>query len=274
MKQAVEAANAVSRRDRVRAATTREIKQVARRILVEQGPDSVSLRAIAREMGMTAPALYRYFGSHEELLRNVIGDIYLEITSDIQAAIDAAADDGIGAKLMAAAREFRTWSLGHKREFGLLFGAPLPGLDLNHTDIADECGQKFSGTFLALYIELWNNRSFPVLAPEEIDPGLRSQLERYRESAGANGLFLQAAAAALPVGAVLSFVYCWVRLYGMVSLEVFGHLGWVLDDSGPMFEMMLTELLPVLGLDGLGSPGGGPTRARRGRNPIRRGQGP
>ena len=60
---------AVSRRDRVRAATTGEIKETARQILVAEGPGAVSLREIAREMGMTAPALYRYFGSHEDLLR-------------------------------------------------------------------------------------------------------------------------------------------------------------------------------------------------------------
>ena len=62
---------AVSRRDRVRAATTGEIKETARRILVAEGPEAVSLRAIAREMGMTAPALYRYFSSREDLIRHV-----------------------------------------------------------------------------------------------------------------------------------------------------------------------------------------------------------
>jgi len=56
---------ALSRRDRLRAATVQEIKQTARRLLVSQGPDAVTLRAIAREMGMTAPGLYRYFSSHE-----------------------------------------------------------------------------------------------------------------------------------------------------------------------------------------------------------------
>ena len=75
---------APSRRDRVRAATTGEIKQTARRILVARGPDAVSLRAIAREMGMTAPALYRYFASHEDLLRHVVADIFTEIADDIQ----------------------------------------------------------------------------------------------------------------------------------------------------------------------------------------------
>ena len=61
-----------SRRDRLRAATTEEIIQTARQLLVKDGPEAVSLRAIAREMGMTAPGLYRYFGSHEELIRHVV----------------------------------------------------------------------------------------------------------------------------------------------------------------------------------------------------------
>ena len=80
---------APSRRDRVRAATTQEIMQTARRLLVEQGSEAVSLRAIARAMGMTAPALYRYFGSHEELLRHVVGDIFSELAGRLHDAIQA-----------------------------------------------------------------------------------------------------------------------------------------------------------------------------------------
>ena len=60
-----------SRRDRLRAATSEEIIQTARRLLVQSGPEAVTLRAIAREMGMTVPGLYRYFDSHDELLRHV-----------------------------------------------------------------------------------------------------------------------------------------------------------------------------------------------------------
>src|ERR1035438_10679052 len=80
---------APSRRDRVRAATTEEIKLTARRILVAQGPEAASLRAIARQMGMTAPALYRYFDSHEDLIRHVVADVFSEIADDINAAIAA-----------------------------------------------------------------------------------------------------------------------------------------------------------------------------------------
>src|ERR1700689_5368525 len=94
-----------SRRDRVRAATTREIKQTARRILVQDGPDAVSLRAIAREMGLTAPALYRYFDTHEVLIKHVIADIFTELTGALRAAIESAGAAGGGSlteKVIAA----------------------------------------------------------------------------------------------------------------------------------------------------------------------------
>jgi len=79
-----------SRRDRLRAATIEEIIQTARQLLVNDGPEAVSLRAIAREMGMTAPGLYRYFGSYEELHRHLCAGIFTELGADIHRAIEAA----------------------------------------------------------------------------------------------------------------------------------------------------------------------------------------
>ena len=79
-----------SRRDRLRAATIEEIIQTARQLLVNDGPEAVSLRAIAREMGMTAPGLYRYFGSYEELVRHLCAGIFTELGADIHRAIEAA----------------------------------------------------------------------------------------------------------------------------------------------------------------------------------------
>jgi AcrR family transcriptional regulator len=237
---------APSRRDRVRAATIEEIKGTARQLLVDEGPDAVKLRAIGRAMGMTAPALYRYFGSREDLLQHVCGDIFTEIAADIHAAIGRASQASGGdmtAKLIAACQAFRTWSLAHPREFGLLFGTPLPGLEAvqGHGDPDDfvaECASKFSLEFLVLFYELWSKHPFPVLADDEIDPGLLAQLIRYRDALGAD----------LPAGAVLTFLRCWVRLYGMVSLEVFGHLHFALDDPAAMFDYTLGELAGLLGL--------------------------
>ena len=236
-----------SRRDRLRAATSEEIIQTARRLLVQSGPEAVTLRAIAREMGMTAPGLYRYFDSHEELLRHVCADIFTELGEGIRQAIEAAAvpagaADQVTAKLtikmVAACREFRRWSLNHQAEFGLLFGVPLPGLDDGRYDIADECALAFAGTFFTLFLELWSRVPFPVPDAADIDPGLRDQLGRYRDLLGSD----------IPVGAVLTFLRCWTVLYGAVAMEVFGHMRFALSDPAPMFEITLGHLAALIGL--------------------------
>jgi len=236
-----EALSSLTRRDRMRAATMEEITATARRLLVEQGPEAVSLRAIAREMGMTAPGLYRYYNSREELLRYVIGMIFRELAGDINRAIaeaggvlgvlgsdasEASRRAHLTAKMVAACREFRRWGLGHKDEFSLLFGVPLPGFDDGRLDIAEQCAMEFAGTFYTLFLELWNHTHFSVPAPAEIDQGLIPQL-----------------------GAILVFLRCWIVLYGAVAMEAFGHLGFALDDPAPMFEYTLADLARLVGLE-------------------------
>jgi AcrR family transcriptional regulator len=242
----------LTRRDRMRAATMEEITTTARRLLVEQGPDAASLRAIAREMGMTAPGLYRYYSSREELLRHVVASMFRELDGDIRGAIEAAgpkpasgfaSESGrrthLAMKMVAACREFRRWALNHKDEFALLFGVPVPGLDDGRFDIAEQCALEFAGTFYVLFLELWNATRFPVPADADIDPVLRRQLGRFGEKLRADA----------PDGAILVFLRCWTLLYGAVSMEVFGHLGFALDDPAPMFELTLSDLAGLVGLE-------------------------
>src|SRR5215212_11269202 len=118
----------LSRRDRVRADTVREIKQTARRVLVEQGVDGLALRAVAREMGMTAPALYRYFDSREHLVEHVVADLYDELTGVLEAARDDARPATAPIQLLACSRAFRRWATTHHAEFGLLFGSAGDGV--------------------------------------------------------------------------------------------------------------------------------------------------
>jgi len=239
-----------SRRDRLRAATKDEIIATARRLLVKDGPGSVTLRAIAREMGMTAPGLYRYYSSHEDLIRHVIAGIFTELGDGIkQALCDVSDAFGVSAsteqhtakltaKMVAACRAFRSWALDHKDEFALIFGAPLPGIDDGRYDIADECAVQFAGVFFLLFLELWDKVPFPVPDPDQIDPGLLDQLARYRDLLGAD----------VPAGAVLTFLRCWVLLYGAVSMEVFGHLSFALEDPEPFFSITLSDMAALVGL--------------------------
>jgi AcrR family transcriptional regulator len=231
-----------------------EITATARRLLVEQGPEAMSLRAIAREMGMTAPGLYRYYSSREELFRHVIATIFRELSGDIRRAIEevalgaAVSRAGVSPeqvrrhftlKLVAACRAFRRWGLSNKEEFSLLFGVPLPELDDGRFDIAEECALEFAATFYTLFFELWNATHFPVPDPAEIDEGLRVQLRRFGGTLGTGA----------PDGALLVFLRCWVVLYGAVAMEVFGHLGFAIDDPTPMFEFTLADLARLVGLD-------------------------
>jgi AcrR family transcriptional regulator len=240
----------LKRRDRLRAATTAEIIATARRLLLESGPQGISLRAIAREMGMTAPGLYRYFDDREELIQHLIADIFNELHDEIETEItahtlppDATPEQEsmhLAAKMVAACRAFRSWSLAHPGEFGLVFGVPLPiDLDTAQDDIASACASRFASLFFGLFIHLWETVRFPIPSDDEIDPALMAQLGRHVEMMHQGDL---------PAGAHVIFLRCWTALYGAVALEVFGHLNFALENPEPLFEYVLSDLAKLVGL--------------------------
>ncbi|WP_165969076.1 TetR/AcrR family transcriptional regulator [Actinomadura sp. KC06] len=228
-----------SRRDRIRAATVAEIKEVARRHLVQGGPAQISLRAIAREMGMTSPALYRYFPSLETLVTVLTGDFYDEVRLVMEEARDAVPKADALTRLRAVSHAFREWAVEHPAEFALMFGAPLPAFSdhLTSTDMAQaactEAGMRFARVFSNLFNELWFHQPFPIPEPDEIAPDLREQLADVGDRLG--GL--------LPVGAVYVYLSCWTNLYGMVTMETFGHQRWALQDAKPLFDAKLEAML-------------------------------
>lgn len=257
----------MSRRDRLRAATIAEIKEAARRHLLEGGQNAVSLRAVARDMGMTAPALYRYFPSVASLLSALTADIYDEVRVELEAARDRKLDAGPLDGLEAVSKAFRAWAIGHPVEFSLVFGSPVPAFDARPTGTdsdadpdgdadADaetetgvrgsedtvyhracgEAGARFGAVFAGLFIEQWSIAPFPTPDPMDFDPGLRAQLVELEGHLGSG----------MPIEAVYVYVSCWTRLYGTVSMEVFGHLRWALADAAPMFEAELADLIARL----------------------------
>ena len=219
-----------TRRARARDATTAEIKATARARLVAAGPEAVTLRAIARDIGMTAPALYRYFGNHEELIGAVCGDIFDEITAELEQARDSVTPDQPVARLGATCRAFRRWSLAHRQEFQLLFASV--GYNKAPADGGTLADLSFGAVFLDLFVEIWKAQPFAVPPDDQIPAGLAAQLARFSAYAGD----------VLPLGALAAYLAGWVRLYGAVTVEVFGHLGFALSDPEPMFEAMLADM--------------------------------
>src|ERR1700754_5040353 len=107
-------------RDRFRAQMVQEIKDLALRQLAEGGPQALSINAIAKDLGVSGPALYRYFASRDALLTELIIDAYADLTAALSAA---------GPDLARLADAYRVWALAQPHRYRLLFGAPLPGYD-------------------------------------------------------------------------------------------------------------------------------------------------
>ena len=236
----------LSRRDRVRADTVREIKQTARRVLVDQGVDGLALRAVAREMGMSAPALYRYFDSREDLVEHLVADLYDELSDLLEAVRDAAEPATPGVQLLHVARAFRQWATTHHPEFGLLFGSAgervIPVEDLHGPGERPPqvAGRRFGGVFAELVARIYLEQGFPVPDEADLEPALKDQLREWCATLPV----------ALPLGVMHVFLSCWIRLYGMVCMEVFGHLRFALADAEPMFEAELRALGELLGVAG------------------------
>lgn len=234
------AAGSMTRRERARDATVREIKDAARAMLVANGIEALTLRAIAREIDMTAPALYRYFDSRETLILALVADFYDELADYIRTARDAEAEDDVPARMLAACRALRRWALDHRQEFGLVFANPVADLSQVPDGPVHEAGWRFGAVYLELVVQLWNERAFPTTDLRTLDPSLRAELRRCAAEMDS----------VLPPEAVLVYLEAWTRLYGAVTMEVFGHLHFALDDSTAMFERQLIGLAEMFGLGG------------------------
>lgn len=246
-----------SRRERVRAATVDEIKAVALRLLVDEGPEAMTLRAIAREMGMTAPGLYRYFPSHDDLHKALVADTYDRLAAALVVARDGARQVKeseprmagkplVAVELVCASKAFRDWAAAHPREFSLVFGTPVPSLVHSDDDPAHAAGMRFGAVFIEIFLRLWAEHPFAVPADDTLPEALTEQLVAYR--ADLAGLFGDAAAD-LPLGAIVVFLESWVNLYGLVAMDVFNHLHFCLTDSEPFFETSLMAIGRRLGID-------------------------
>jgi len=227
----------LTRRERLRNATVTEIKQLARRLLVAGGPTAISLRAIARDMGMTAPAIYRYFPSLDRLVEELAEDLYDELRGVVEAA--RTPDAHPGQHLAEMARAFRRWSVEHPAEFELMFGSPVPGVRTFEAGCItpDHAGARFGAPFLEAFGQLWAMAPFPTPPVELIEERLRPILANYPVE------FIPD----LPIQAVYAYLSGWTRLYGIVAMEVFGHLRWAVTDMEPLFEAELSRFLGELG---------------------------
>lgn len=220
-------------RARARAALTEEILESARGQLATVGAAGLSLRAVARDLGLASSALYRYFPSRDDLLTRLI----LEGYDALGAAAEAADDPGAQprARWHTVCAAVRAWARAHPHEYALLYGSPVPGYaaPADTVPAATRVGAVLGGV-------LGDAARAGLLPPAE---GRRT------------ALVLPAAAPvlggeheALDDGVRSRALLVWSSLFGLVSFELFGHFEGTVADPDAFFTEQVGELADLLGL--------------------------
>ncbi|HEX3491354.1 MAG TPA: TetR/AcrR family transcriptional regulator [Streptosporangiaceae bacterium] len=264
-----------SMRDRYRAQVRQEVKDAALRQLAAAGPAGVSISAIGKELGVSGPALYRYFASRDDLLTELVIDAYDDLARALRAAADAASGLAPRARLDAMARAYRAWALAEPHRYRLLYAPPLPGYDA-HTDRLVEASEAAMNLLLHVIAELNDGADGAERPPLPDSPVAGPPVagahaaESAARSPGAGSPVAGAHAAESPaarspgpesplaaqltawagrhrLGAdpatALRAVLVWSRLHGFVSLEIAGNYASMGIDPDPVFEVQLATLL-------------------------------
>jgi AcrR family transcriptional regulator len=223
-------------RERAREAVIAEIKAEARRQLGEAGAAGLSLRAVARELGMVSSAIYRYFPSRDELLTALIVDSYRDLAAAAERAVSRAGDDPREV-WRAVCHAIRTWARRHPHEYALLYGSPVPGYAA-----PDDTIDPATAVYLTLVEPVrragrqtgqrTGQRSETLPPPLEADAvRLLAELELD-----------------IDPPRMIRMLDAWTSLFGHVSFELFGHTQGVIEDHDEFFEHRVEALADDLGL--------------------------
>lgn len=216
-------------RARARVEMTRDIKAAAHRQLAEVGPDALSLRAVARELGVVSSAVYRYFASRDELLTALIVDAYDAVGTAAEGAASASEGQPIGERWAAVARAVRGWALANRHDYALVYGSPVPGYQAP-TDTVSPAIRAPQAALTVLE---------DGVAAGEVGIAKRTPVSRavhhdfatIREGLGSE----------LPDEVLARGLAAWTGLLGHLSYELFGHLHNGITDYDAFFEHQLAR---------------------------------
>ncbi len=235
-----------SRREIQREQTTAEIKAIARVQMAETGAAALSLRAIAREMGMSTPALYRYFENRDALVTALILDAYTAL-GDAMLAADGTVDEmDFYGRFQAISHTFRDWANQHPADFTLIYGTPIPGYHAPAeltipaaARVLEIFGLIFGTAFLHGKLQ---PPSHYLHLPEElaqIIAGIHQQLERDD---------VPVERGEVPEIAITLALYTLPRIYSLIWAEQYGHFPPGFTESGQFFTLEIEALCKQFGL--------------------------
>jgi len=222
-------------RARARAAVVEEIKAAARAQLAERGAAALSVRHVARDLGMSSSGMYRYFASRDDLLTALIIDAYDALGEAVERA-DAAVDRAdLFGRWWAAASAVRTWAKARPQEYGLVYGSPVPGYTAPQATVGPA-----SRVPLALAAILRDASAQGGFATPAASVSTDAELAISKAIEPLSGL---------PVSVIANGVVAWVELFGFVSFELFGHLVGSVDDGDTFFRFLCERMAVMIGIE-------------------------
>jgi len=225
-------------RERARAELTREIKEEARRQLAASGAQGLSLRSVARELGMVSSALYRYFRSRDELLTALIIDAYDAIGAAAEAANSALPATDIRGRWRATCTAIRGWALANPHEYALIYGSPVPGYEAPRTTVASAArGVIVMGGILA-DAEVRTGQAGAQRREEPLPAELARQV----------AIVAEAIAPGVSDGVLTRGLIAWTQLFGMISFELFGQFVGTLEPADSFFGYTVERMADYVGL--------------------------
>ena len=247
-------------RARARAELTVEIKDTARRHLATQGAAALSLRAVARDLGMASSAVYRYFASRDELLTALIIDAYDAVGATAERADADAVRDAvdIGTRWLLVCRAVRSWALAHPQEFALVYGSPVVGYaaPVDTVEPATRIARVLAAvTADAVREGALEPSAHPLPGPRLLEPGV---------------VELAGGIPDAPFEDVIErSLTMWIALVGAINFELFGHLHQVVTDKVAFFDVAMAVAAEGAGLIVPLAAGPAP-RKRPERRPVSR----
>jgi AcrR family transcriptional regulator len=215
-------------RERTRAEITREILAAARRHLATDGASGLSLRAIARELGMSSSAVYGYVASRDELLTRLIVTAYEALGSAAETQEAAVDRKDLAGRWAAACGAVRGWALANPNEYALIYGTPVPGYVAPAATIAP--AGRVSSVLLGILRDIAAGRLAPAPA-DDVPPDDRQALAPARSIVGPQ----------TPDALLHQGLMAWAALFGTVSFELFGQLHGIIGEQPGDREAYFSE---------------------------------
>ncbi len=222
-------------RARARAALTDEIIAEARRQLGQHGAAGLSLRAVARELGMASSAIYRYFASRDELLTALIIEAYDSLGAVAEEAAAASARRAPRNRWVDVANAIRGWAIEHPNEYALVYGTPVPGYQAPEDTVAS--GTRVSLALVGVVRDAASSRELQPLETDVPRP-LSEDLERLRQQIGLD----------VSDDVLVVTLLAWTQLFGLLSFELFSQTRGVVTDHELFFETATSTMARAIGL--------------------------